>query len=179
MKNTIKTLLMTGACIIMMCAPVHAEITPNIIKEWSKQPANVQWHVYFQNTSINVVDVLPWHSPDLSETWAYTSKYKDGNGLVGNIDIVIKRDYESSLTHEIGHCLEDCNHVLNWWAFQPCFIEIWQKERLNCPMLAGQGYYDIREYFAEAYNMYINFPYLLKQACPDTYNYIKLVLRYT
>lgn len=163
---------------LLFTVRVRAEITPQLINEWNKQPSNVQWHVFYQNTSFNVVDELPWHSPDLDETWAYTSKYTN-NGLVNHIDIVVKRGYESSLTHEVGHCLEDCNRFPDWWVQQPCFVQIWLQERLKCPMLAGQGYYDIREYFAEAYNMYINYPYILKSCCPSTYNYIKLVLQYT
>ena len=163
---------------LLFTVRVRAEITPQLIQEWQKQPTNVQWSVFYQNTSFNVVDKLPWESPDLAETWAYTSKYKDNNGMVSHIDIVVKRGYESALTHEVGHCLEDCNKVPNWWAYRPEFIQIWLDERLRLPQLAGQGYYDIREYFAEAYNMYIHQPKILKLACPSTFNYIKLVLQY-
>lgn len=170
--------ILSLVCIFSMTVQVRAEITPNLINEWNKQPSNVQWHVFYQNTSFNVVDELPWHSPDLNETWAYTSKYTDGNGLVNRIDIVVKRGYESSLTHEVGHCLEDCNHSLNWWAYRPEFIQIWQQERFNCPLLF-QGLTDIREYFACAYDAYINYRPILKQCCPQTYNYIRLVLQYT
>lgn len=167
-----------GVCILLICTPVKAEITPQLINEWNKQPANVQWHVFYQNTNITVVDELPWKSPDLADTWAYTSKYTD-NGMVSHIDMVIKRGNEYALTHEVGHCLEDCNHSLNWWAYQPCFIQIWQQERYNCVLLFGQGENDIREYFAEAYNLYINYPEILRNSCPSTYNYLTVVLRYT
>ena len=177
-KFILRFIIITGVC-LMMCTPVKASITPQLINEWNKQPPNVQWSVFYQNTNIQVVDKLPWESPDLEETWAYTSKYKDNNGFINHIDIVVKKGYESALTHEVGHCLEDQYKVLNWWVIQPCFIEIWQRERLKIPQLAGQGFYDIREYFAKAYNLYINMPWLLKQGCPDTYNYIRLVLQYT
>ena len=177
MRNLIKA-IMVVVCVLMMHTTVHAEITPQLIMEWQKQPNNVQWHVFNQNTNIQVVDELPWHSPDLSETWAYTSKYKDGTGLVSHIDIVVKRGYESTLSHEVGHCLEDCNRVLNWWVLQPCFMQIFQQERFNCPLLF-QGTNDIREYFACAYDAYIRYPKILKQSCPMTYNYIKVVLSYT
>jgi len=173
-----RLIFLTLTCILLMTVQVRAEITPQLINEWNKQPSNVQWHVFYQNTSFNVVDELPWHSPDLDETWAYTSKYTDGNGLVNRIDIVVKRGYETALTHEVGHCLEDCNHSLNWWAYQPCFIQIWQQERYN-NILLYQGWTDIREYFACAYDLYIHQPKILKQSCPSTYNYIKLVLQYT
>ena len=162
----------------MMCTPVKASITPQLIQEWNKQPPNVQWSVFYQNTSIDVVDKLPWESPELAETWAYTSKYKDNNGMVNHIDIVIKKGYETALTHEVGHCLQDQFKVPDWWVIQPAFIKIWLDERLRLPQLAGQGYYDIREYFAEAYSMYIHQPKILKLACPSTFNYIKLVLQY-
>ena len=163
---------------LLFTVRVRAEITPQLINEWQKQPTNVQWSVFYQNTSFDVVDKLPWESPDLAETWAYTSKYKDSNGMVSHIDITVKRGYESALTHEVGHCLEDCNHSLNWWAYRPEFIQIWQQERLSCPILF-QGMTDIREYFACAYDAYINYRPILKQCCPQTYNYIRLVLQYT
>jgi len=168
---------LTLTCIFLMTVQVRAEITPQLINEWNKQPSNVQWSVFYQNTSLNVVDKLPWESPDLAETWAYTSKYKDNNGLVNHIDIVVKRGYESALTHEVGHCLEDQNRVCNWWAYRPEFIQIWQQERYNCPLLF-QGLTDIREYFACSYDVFINYRPILKQCCPQTYNYIRLVLRY-
>ena len=171
-------IILAFICIFLMTMQVRAEITPNLIQEWGRQPDNVKWSVYYQNTSFNVVDKLPWESPDLAETWAYTSKYKDNNGMVSHIDIVVKRGYESALTHEVGHCLQDQFKFPDWWVLQPCFIQIWQQERMNIPQLAAQGFYDIREYFAEAYSLFVNMPWLLKRGCPDTYNYLRLVLQY-
>ena len=172
-----RLIILIGVCILLICTPVKAEITPQLLTEWSKQPSNVQWNVYNQHTNITVVDSLPWTSPNLNETYAYTSLHVN-NGYVTSIDMVFKRGCESSLTHEVGHAISNANHSPYWWCYQPCFIQIWQAERLKNPMMP-QGRDDIREYFAEAYDMYINYPLILKQTNPSTYNYIQLVLNYT
>ena len=166
-----------GVCILLICTPCKAEITPQLMQEWSRQPSNVQWDLYYQRTNIQVVDTLPWVSPSLADTWAYTTMNVQ-NGYVQSVDMVIKRGYESALTHEVGHALSNEGGIPYWWAFQPCFIEIWQRERYNNVMMA-QGFDDIREYFACAYDMYINYPQLLKKTNPLTWNYITVVLRYT
>ena len=164
----------------MLTTSVRAEITPQLMMEWSRQPSNVQWNVFYQNTNIQVVDKLPWESPDLADTWAYTTmNVIPGTTYVSSINMYIKRGYESALTHEVGHALSNANHDVYWWCFQPAFIDIWNREKYNNPLLLGQGEYDIREYFACAYDLYIRFPQLLKQTCPDTWNYLTVVLRYT
>lgn len=161
----------------MMCTPVKAEITPALLQEWARQPNNVQWNVFYQNTNIQVVDKLPWESPDLADTWAYTT-LNVNQGYVQSINIVIKRGYESALTHEVGHALSCAGRVPYWWAFRPEFIPIWQAERYNNAMMT-QGIDDIREYFACAYDMFIRYPAILKQANPMTYNYMIVVTRNT
>ena len=168
---------LTLACILLFTVQAKAEITPQLLQEWSRQPSNVQWNVYYQNTAINVVDNLDWQSQSLYDTYAYTTMNVN-SGIVTSIDMRIKRGYESTLTHEVGHCISNANRVPYWWAFQPCFIEIWQKERYNNVMMA-QGFDDIREYFACAYDMFIRFPQMLKRTNPDTYNYMIVVQRYT
>lgn len=166
-----------GVCILLICTPCKAEITPQLMMEWSRQPSNVQWNVFYQNTAINVVDDLGWQSPNLYDTYAYTTM-NVSNGLVNSIDMRIKRGYEFALTHEVGHCISNANRTPYWWCYQPCFIQIWQQERYNNVMMA-QGFDDIREYFACAYDMYIRYPQVLKRANPMTYNYITVVLNYT
>lgn len=167
-----------GVCIILICTPVKAEITPQLLQEWSRQPSNVQWAVFNQNTNIQVVDNLGWQSATLYDTYAYTT-LNVSNGLVNSIDMRIKRGYEFALTHEVGHCISNANRTPYWWCYQPCFVQIWQQEKYNCVLLVGQGENDIREYFAEAYNLYINYPQILRKCCPSTYNYISVVLSYT
>lgn len=168
-----------GVCILLICTPVKAEITPQLLYEWGKQPSNVQWNVYYQNTAINVVDTLPWESPSLADTYAYTTMNVIPNTMyVQSIDMYVKRGYESALTHEVGHCISNAGHSVYWWCFRPEFIQIWQAERYNNVMMA-QGFDDIREYFACAYDLYIRYPAILKQANPMTYNYITVVLNYT
>lgn len=169
-----------GVCILLICTPCKAEITPQLLQEWGRQPSNVQWNVFYQNTAINVVDNLDWQSPNLYDTYAYTTMNVIPNTqYVQSIDMKIKRGYEYTLTHEVGHCISNANHSVYWWCFRPEFIQIWQAERYNCVLLVGQGENDIREYFAEAYNLYINYNPILKQCCPMTYNYITVVLRNT
>ena len=138
----------------------------------------MQWNLYYMPTSIDVVDKLQWSSPDLYDTWAYTSTYKNPSGFVDHVEIVIERGNEFALTHEVGHGISHAGRIPWWWCYRPEFIEIWEKERYNCPLLF-QGLTDIREYFACAYDAYIRYGPMLKQCCPSTYNYIKLVLQYT
>lgn len=164
-----------GVCILLICTPCKAEITPQLLQEWSRQPNNVQWNLYYQPTSINVVDNLPWTSPDLYSTYAYTTMNVN-NGLVSSVDIVVKRGYEYTLTHEVGHALSNAGHVPYWWCYRPEFIPIWQAERMNNALMA-QGIDDIREYFACAYDLFIRYPQILKQANPQTYNYMLVVTR--
>lgn len=172
-----RLIFLTAIFILTLTTSVRAEITPQLLNEWAKQPNNVQWDVYYQNTNIQVVDNLDWTSPDLYETHAYTTM-NVSNGYVNSIDIRIKRGYEYALTHEVGHALSNVFRIPYGWCTLPDFIRIWQKERYNNVLLA-QGWNDIREYFACAYDLYINYPQLLKQTCPDTYNFMTVVLRNT
>lgn len=176
-NRIIKLLSITWVCVLMMHTQVKAEITPQLLQEWGRQPSNVQWNVYYQNTAINVVDNLGWQSATLYDTYAYTT-LNVSNGLVNSIDMRIKRGYEFALTHEVGHCISNANLVPYWWCYQPCFVQIWQAERYNNALMA-QGIDDIREYFACAYDLYIRYPQILKQANPMTYNYMIVVQRYT
>ena len=168
---------MTGACIMLMCAPVSAQINYNLIFNWSFQPTNVQNDLVRKKTNIQVMDTLPWESPELAQTWAYTTLNVQ-NGRVQSIDMYIKTGYESALTHEVGHALSVYADIPYWWCNQPIFDQIWIAERFNNVMMA-QGFDNKIEYFACAYDMYIRFPELLKQTNPMTYNYIQVVLNYT
>ena len=168
----------------MICTPVKAEINYNLLYNWQYQPPNVQQNLVGQWTNIQVVDNLDWQSPDLYDTYAYTrmnvvNMQSYGNmPYVTNIDVCIKKGYEETLTHEVGHCISNANHYPYWWCEQPIFEQIWQVERYNS-VLMYQGQEDKREYFACAYDAYMRFPKMLKQLCPMTYNYITVVLRYT
>lgn len=172
-----KLLTLTLVCILLFTVQAMAEITPQLLQEWSRQPNNVQWNVFYQNTNIQVVDNLDWQSSSLYDTYAYTT-LNVNNGYVQSIDIRIKRGYEYTLTHEVGHAISNAGRIPYWWCFRPEFIPIWQAERYNNAMMA-QGFDDIREYFACAYDMYINYPQILKQANPMTYNYMIVVTRNT
>lgn len=166
-------------CILLLQVPVRADINYNLIFNWQIQPPNVQQNLVLQNTSIHVVDTLPWESPDLAQTWAYTTMdVIPGTAYVRSVDIYIKTGYESALTHEVGHVLSNAGHTVYWWCFRPEFIQIFQEERYNNVMMA-QGFDNILEYFACAYDMYIRFPELLKKTNPKTFNYLTVVMRYT
>ena len=165
-----RIITLTLACILLLTVQARAEITPQLMMEWSRQPSNVQDFVIRQNTNIYVVDQLPWTSTDLVETYAYTTMNDE------SIDIYIKRGCEFSLTHELGHVLSNTD-VFYGKCYQPEFIYIWNAEKYNNVLLVGQGENDVREYFAEAYNQYINFPQILYKSCPLTYNYMKGVIK--
>lgn len=168
-----------GVCILLICTPCKAEITPQLLQEWGRQPNNVQWNVFYQQTNIQVVDNLDWQSASLYDTYAYTTMNVIPNTqYVQSIDMKIKRGYEYTLTHEVGHCISNAGHSVYWWCYRPEFIQIWQQERYNNAMMA-QGFDDIREYFACAYDLYIRYPQILKQANPQTFNYMVVVLRNT
>lgn len=172
-----KLISLIGVCILLICTPVKAEITPQLMMEWGRQPSNVQWNVFYQQTNIQVVDNLDWQSPNLYDTYAYTT-LNVSNGFVNSIDMRIKRGYEYTLTHEVGHCISNANRSPYWWCFRPEFIQIWQAERFNNALMF-QGVDDIREYFASAYDLFIRYPQILKRANPQTYKYITVVLSYT
>lgn len=164
-----------GVCILLICTPCKAEITPQLLAEGNRQPQNVQVYVAQQNTDIQIVDVLDYNSPSLYETYAYTRMNVE-NMQVYSIDIRIKRGYEHTLTHEVGHCISNYQGIPYYWCNTPTFDAIWQAERANNIMMY-QGRDSKIEYFACAYDMYIRFPNVLKQSNPLTYNYIKTVLK--
>ena len=119
----IKQALVFAGVFLLWCTPVKAEITPQLLQEWSRQPSNVQWNVYYQNTAINVVDTLPWESPSLADTWAYTT-LNVNQGYVQSINMYVKRGYESALTHEVGHCISNAGRSPYWWCYRPEFVQI-------------------------------------------------------
>ena len=167
-------------CVLLICTPVKADINYQLLYNWSYQPANVQQNLVRKNTNIQVVDKLDWQDESLYETYAYTTmKTIPNTELVYGIDMYVKTGCESSLTHEVGHCISNAGYSMYWWCYRPEFVQIWQQERYNCPLLIGQGADDIREYFACAYDAYIRFRPILKQCCPQTYNYMIVVLQNT
>lgn len=175
--NMKRLIFLIGVCILLICTPCKAEITPQLLQEWGRQPNNVQWNLFYQPTNIQVVDKLPWESPSLYDTYGYTTLNVQ-NGYVQSVNIYIKRGCEFALTHEVGHALSCAGKIPYWWAYRPEFIQIWQTERFNNALMA-QGIDDIREYFACAYDLFIRYPQILKQANPQTYNYMIVVQKNT
>ena len=167
------------AC-MLMTVQARAEINYNLLMEWSRQPQNVQQNLVNQNTMIRVVDEIPYYDPTLVDVIGLTTMQVYPNTMiVKSVDVQVERGAEYCLTHEVGHCISNANHSLFWWCYRPEFIAIWQQERYNCSLLVGQGSTDIREYFACAYDCYIRFNGILKICCPQTYNYMQVVLKYT
>ena len=178
MKKAIGTIVAV-LFVFLFSISAKADINYNLLYNWSLQPPNVQQDLVNKRTNIQVVDKLPWESPSLYETYAYTTmNVIPGTLYVNSIDIYIKRGYEFALTHEVGHAFSNAGNWVYGWCCTPEFINIWQTERYNNAMMP-QGLDDIREYFAEAYDMYIRYPQILKQANPETFNYIKVVMSFT
>lgn len=177
MKRIIPTFIL--AC-MLMTVQVKAEINYNLLLHWSYQPPNVQQNLVKQVTTIRVVDDIPFSDPNLLDVYGLTTMYcMPGTTYVTHIGIDVEKGHEDSLTHEVGHAISTINHSLWWWCLRPEFLDIWNRERFNCVPLMAQGVDDPKEYFANAYDLYIRFPQILKQVCPDTYNYMTLVLKYT
>ena len=174
-----RLLTLTLLACMLLTVQAKADVNYNLLLEWSRQPQNVQQNLVNQCTNIRVVDEIPYYDPNLVDVIGLTTMNVYPNTMVvRSIDMQIERGAEYCLTHEVGHCISNANHSLYWWCYRPEFIKIWQEEKDNNPILA-QGAFDIREYFACAYDGYVRYGPLLKKTCPSTYNYIKLVLRYT
>lgn len=177
MKRLKQTIAIIGV-FILICTPTYAN-EQALINEWNRQPQNVQMNVARQGTKIYLVDNLPWVSQELATTYGYTTMNVIPNTTyVTDIDMVIRKGYETCLTHEVGHVISNYNHSVYWWCNQPIFIQIWAQERYN-NLLLSQGWDSAIEYFACGYQMYIDYPQMLKQTNPSTYSYIKVVLSYT
>jgi len=160
--------------------PVRAEINYNLLYHWQYQPNNVKMNLVNQNTSIRVVDDIRYDDPTLFDVYGLTTMYLYPNSTyVTHIDVQMEQGHEDSLTHEVGHCISNANHSLYWWCFRPEFVQIWLSERDCAYALMAHGHDDIREYFADAYDLYLRFPQILKKLCPMTYNYMIVVLRNT
>ena len=180
LKMHCRLFILAAFLFLIFSTPVKAqEINYPLLYEWSRQPSNVQQNLVMQNTNIRVVDDIPYDYTDLSEVYGLTTlNVIPGINYVYSVDIQIKKGCEFALTHETGHALSNAGHSPYWWCYRPEFIQIWLQERDRSALLIGVRD-DVREYFAEAYNLYIKFPQLLKIACPSTYNYITVVLRNT
>ena len=175
-----KLLFLTAVFILGWNKNASADINYNLLLNWSYQPPNVQQNLVRQVTNIRVVDGIPYSDPSLIDVYGLTTMYTiPGTTYVTHIGIDIKKGYEEALTHEVGHAISTINHSLWWWVYRPEFLDIWNRERFNCVPLMAQGVDDPKEYFANAYYLYIRFPQILKKVCPDTYNYMTVVMRYT
>lgn len=171
------TMIMVLAAIITLGVKVDvkAETNSNVVFYLSRQPANVQAHLVKQGVNIKVLDQLDWSSPDLASTWAYTSMYGDP---VYQIDIVLQKGMESSLTHEVGHCISNLGTIPHYWDRTPEFQALCAAESKNS-IYAAQGWDNPVEYFACAYQMYIDYPQVLMKFHPQTYKYIQAVVAQT
>lgn len=174
------TMIMAVASVVILGMTVNAkaETNSNIAFYLAMQPANVQAHIAKQGVNISVVNELPWTSSDLAITYAYTTMHGTQDVITG-IDIVIKSGYESALTHEVGHCISNLGNIRYYYATTPEFQAICAAECRNSLYVSSQGWDNPIEYFACAYDAYINFPQALKKYHPLTYNYIQAVVAQT
>ena len=172
------TMMMLGIALVFATSvDVKAETNSNVAFYLARQPANVRSRIANQGVTINVVDQLDYNAPELLETWAYTNMYGTLDNI-NRIEIVLKKGHENSLTHEVGHCISNYGNIAYYWAQTPEFQAITAAESHNS-VLAAQGWDNPVEYFACAYAMYIDYPQILKNAHPQTYNYIQMVLAQT
>ena len=72
MKKAIGTIVAV-LFVFLINTSVKADINYNLLHNWSLQPPNVQQNLVDKRTNIQVVDKLPWESPSLYETYAYTT----------------------------------------------------------------------------------------------------------
>lgn len=180
MKKIILIISFIMGLILLTPLQTKADINYNLIYNWQYQPQNVKNNLVTQNTNIRVVDDIRYDDPTLYDVYGLTTMYLYPNSTyVTHIDVQVEQGHEDSLTHEVGHCISNANHSLYWWCFRPEFIQIWLAERDCAYALMAHGHDDIREYFADAYDLYIRFPQILKKLCPMTYNYMTVVLKYT
>ncbi len=159
---------LTFIFIISMGVNAKAETNNNVTYYLSRQPANVQAHIIKQGVNIQVVDNIDLNFPNLATTWAYTSMYGDP---VYQIDIVLEKGSEGALTHEIGHCLSNLGNIPHYYDRTPEWQAICAAESKNS-IFAAQGWDDPVEYFAVAYQMYIDYPQVLAQFHPLTFQYM-------
>jgi len=163
------TMVLTFIFIISMGVNAKAETNNNITYYLSRQPKNVQARLVQQGVNIQVVDSIDREFPGLATTYAYTSMY--GNPVY-QIDIVIERGLESALTHEVGHCLSNLGNIPHYYDQTPEWKAICAAESKNS-VYTAQGWDDPVEYFAVAYQMYIDFPQALARFHPLTFQYMQ------
>lgn len=178
--KSVTMMLLALTCVLFISVDAKAETNNNVAFYLARQPANVQAYIARQGVNIQVVDQLQYSWPGLI-AHAYTTMYGTEDYISG-IDIVLLSGYESALTHEVGHCVSNLGNVRYYWAKTPEFMQIWAVERMGvngADVLMAQGWEDPVEYFACAYDMYINFPQLLMKQHPQTYNYIQAVVAQT
>lgn len=111
---------------------------------------------------------------------AYGIKYIDGiTDTTQNVIVVknYKGKFRKSVVHEIGHALDDC---LNFPSKSESFDLVYEAEKdsiivtgVDNPSYCKQS---PQEYFAEAFQMYIYNPEVLKSSVPDTYEFISNIM---
>lgn len=112
---------------------------------------------------------------------AYGVKYVDGlTDTHGNVIYV--KNYEGkfrkSVAHEVGHAFDDC---MDFPSKSEEFKDIYNEEKDS---IRGSAEDNIeyckqtpQEYFAEAFQIYIYEPEILKDSAPRTYKYINQVVK--
>lgn len=135
---------------------------------------------YIDKVPDSILDMLKeeGYSISLSEQpgSAYDVKYIDGITDTTQNLIIIKKykgKFRKSVIHEIGHAVDDC---LDFPSKSESFNSIYEDEKeqiivtgVDNPSYCKQS---SQEYFAEAFQMYIYNPEVLKSSVPKTYSFI-------
>lgn len=109
------------------------------------------------------------NSQDLSKVYGVTKP--DLKGIyINNSGAPIK----STLQHEMGHFVD---YMRGWKAEEDEeFLIAWKAEKDNLPTAKGQNASHLKstaiEYFAAAFQVYLDDSARLKQCCPKTYSYV-------
>ena len=89
----------------------------------------------------------------------------------------IEKKFRRSVIHEIGHAYD---HYTGWISESPDFINIFGEEKESFMVTGSKpdGYHktNVKEYFAEAFQMYIYDSATLQASAPQTYEFMKSIV---
>ena len=157
-------------CVIQMENGVTQRRFNNVTAYYNSMPDNVREYVKNAGWSYEIV------SGNLGARYGYKS-------ILGitipdeKIVYIDNRDKaETSIIHETGHIID---YSLNWASNGDAFESIFQFEHNNLPKFMNthkNNYNTSVEYFAESFRAYVQYPALLEKYCPDTYNFMDVLV---
>lgn len=136
------------------------------------------------------LDLVPFETllqiGDYGYTIRLVEKPDNQNGICGvtlpdtrEIQIqATEEKFRRSVVHEVGHAYD---HTLKWVSESPEFISIFDAEKDSFVVTGFQsnGHHksNVKEYFAEAFQMYIYDSETLQVSAPQTYEFIKSIIK--